>query len=132
MGRSVWTHADAIETVFFVYGSIFESTFESDDLIEDIRETCKAKYPSFENADHWPERESHCIAENSLCQIVISEYCGLVSLGVVPNCDRCYEDISGLAESWCRQYVAPFVRETWGRLEFVCSMSNGEAIFQEC
>ncbi len=103
---------------------------EFDCLVEDIQQTLSAKFPAFEKADRWPERESHCILANDLCEIVISEYCGLVSLGVVPNVDCCYEDISGLAVAWCEKNAAPFVRDTWGALRKIATMSNGESVFE--
>ncbi len=128
MSRSVWTHSYAIETVFFP----FETCYENDDcewdwreVLEDVRETLKAEFPSFEDADSWPESESHCILENGLAQIVISEYCGLVSLGIVPR-ERC----TNIATTWCAENAAPFVRKTWGKLRKIGTFSNGEAIFE--
>lgn len=133
MSRSVWTHRDAIETVFFsVESDIEDGDFDSDDwdfLVDSIRETLTKKFPSFETADSWPERESHCILQNGLAQIVISEYCGLVSLGVIPR-----DDSSGasanFATSWCEKNIAPFIRKTWGQLRRVATFSNGETIFE--
>lgn len=105
------------------------SQSEFDDFVYWVRDALSDKFPSFNKADSWPERESHCILENELAQIVISEYCGLVSLGVVPTGDTGYYQLDGLARAWCMQNVVPFVRETWGELQRVATMSNGESVY---
>lgn len=156
MGRSVWTHSDAIDTVFFdtpedyfcldcdiaadgpecpecateLVNGADEAAW--DDLIEDIQFFLINRFPSFSKADRWPERESHCILDNYLCDIVISEYCGLVSLGVVPTgMDDYEENTTGLAHAWCEKNVVPFVYETWGQLQRLGTMSNGESVYTE-
>lgn len=157
MGRSVWTHSDAVETVFFEWncgycpkcecltttdgwecpecGGELEPDVDGammfDEEIDYIRDHIKERFPSFEKCDHWPERESHAIAENKLGMLVISEYCGLVSLGIVPT-GECYydEDTTGLARAWCEKYVAPWLRETYGSLRKVGTFSNGEAVYE--
>lgn len=159
MSRSVWTHSDAIETIFLTLepGRYCESceieTSDNpcpecnadtmpdsdrdqevwDSLVEDIRETLKAKFSSFDDADSWPERESHCILENDYAQIVISEYCGLVSLGVVPYTGYCIPDYdyrTNFSPAWVTKNVAPFLRKTWGMLRHVATFSNGEAVYE--
>lgn len=158
MGRSVWTHRDSIENVYFHFtvgycpkcemqtdtfdfncpecGGDLEPTDDWGDswdwLVDDIRETLRGKFPSFQNADHWPEHESHCIAENSHCQIVISEYCGLVSLGVVPTgtWEAYYKPPSAFSAAWAAKNVVPFLRKTWGELRKIGTASNGESFFE--
>ncbi len=132
MSRSVWTHSDSLETVFFALEfDEDDSDFVWSDLMEDIRETLKAKFPSFENANSWPERESYCLLENDYAQIVLSEYCGLVSLGVVPYVNSDYNDYrENFGPAWCSKNVAPFLRKTWGRLRHIATASNGEAFFE--
>lgn len=116
MGRSVWTHSDAIETVFypldFEEGDFALGWFG--DHITDIREAFKRKFPSMCNCDYWPEDESHAIVENEHCMVVISEYCGLISLGVVALDASHYNHFNALARHWTRTNAAPFLRWYYG------------------
>lgn len=130
MGRSVWTHSDAIETVFFEYEC--DDSFEWNEFIRDVRDTIRARFPSFQYADRWPERESHEILYNELAEIVISEYCGLVSLGIVPRLNDWHNETyrRNFAERFCLNSVAPFLRETYGRLARITTMSNGEGVYR--
>lgn len=126
MGRSVWTHENAVVTVFYQLdddGDEFSCDLW-DCHVDDIQEAFKRKFPSMVDCDYWPERESHAIVENERCMVVISEYCGLISLGIVPL------DDDGLAIYWTREHVAPFLRETYGELRKIGTMSNGEAVYE--
>ena len=129
MGRSVWTHQDAIETVFYPLD------FDEDDLSwggwedhkSEIREAFKRKFPSMCTCDYWPEEESHAIVENGHCMVVISEYGGLVSLGVVvPNASF----HNAVATHWTETNAAPFLREQYSELRKVATASNGESFFE--
>ena len=132
MGRSVWTHSDAIETVFYPLD------FDEDDLswgawgdhVTDIRETFKHKFPSMVDCDYWPENESHAIVENEHCMVVISEYCGLISLGVVPLNESYCCGCNGLARYWTVKHAAPFLCKQYGTLRKVTTFSNGESFFE--
>lgn len=135
MSRSVWTHADALETVFYQLdddGDEFSCDLW-DCHIEDIREAFKRKFPSMNDCDFWPEKESHAILENTFAKVVISEYAGLVSLAIVPNefSSGWHDDVLALAHSWCVRNATPFLREHYGELEKIGTMSNGEAVYQQ-
>lgn len=128
MGRSVWRHQDAIETVF--YQLDFDDELLWEDHIDEIREAFKRKFPSMCKCDYWPEKESHAIVENEHCMVVISVYCGLISLGIVVFDTSHYDDFNGLANHWARTNAAPFLREQYGELRKVATFSNGESIYE--
>ncbi len=137
MSRSVWTHSDAIETVFYPLD------FDEDDLswglweghLDDIREAFKRKFPSMLDCDYWPEEESHAIVENEHCMVVISEYGGLISLGVVARIAddmkaANYDFSNHFAAHWTETNVAPFLRERYGELRKIGTASNGESFYE--
>ncbi len=131
MGRSVWTPSNAYELVFFQHECDAEDPFEWDDLIDNIRYTMLDKFPSFSNADHWPERESRCIMENKVMRIQISEYCGLVSLAVVPiELDHDMTAVEKTLYDKLLEDAAVLIRGTWGTLRKIGTFSNGESFFE--
>ena len=95
---------------------------------EDIIEQLKGMFPSLQEPtkDRWYDREGLTILENNLVQIVMSEYCGLVSLSFVPFCD---EEQEGLANHWISS-IWKRVCEHIGNLRHIGTFSNGEAIFE--
>lgn len=159
MGRSVWTHSRATRTVFTtlygLMGYCSECDIDTDDasecpecgqdmydysgdtqrhefefIVDDVRERFKDEFPSMYDCDHWPEDESHAIVENSHCMVVISEYCGMVSIGVVPKGDPdYYNDASGLAYHWTENYAIQ-VLDSWDQYGKIGVFSNGEAVFE--
>ncbi|KKL16608.1 hypothetical protein LCGC14_2493850 [marine sediment metagenome] len=126
MSRSVWTHSDAIETAFFMMEA--DGCIDDwEEWVQDVREEFKRKFPSMCTCDYWPEEESHAIVENGHCMVVISEYGGLVSLGVVvPNASF----HNAVATHWTETNAAPFLRKRYGELRKVGTMSNGESFFE--
>jgi len=136
MGRSVdhLTHAKWV-TYFCLEGSEdeFEREIEWRDLVDNIKYPLMKKYPSLDEANEW-DGETRVILENSLVQIGISEYCGLVSVSIRTN-DSNYE-YESLAEN--------FIDRTWGNmvklmrrstyhepLSKVGTFSNGNSIFEK-
>jgi hypothetical protein len=103
------------------------------DLLYWVREACQEFWPSFSPSDHWLGREDHVILTNSFAYVGVSEYCGLVSLWIVPRTDD-YDGYSdphaSLCEAWIAQ-IADRFRETFAQLRHVATFSNGEAVFEE-
>lgn len=99
MGRSVSYLNNAEVIIYFPtpeYQQVGEEYDEYlgqlawDDLILNLTYEIKAKLPSYQiEKGKWDGRETKIILSNSLCNIGISEYCGLVSLSVAPI-DRNY------------------------------------------
>lgn len=133
MSRSIWTHSDAIETVFYPLD------LDEDDLsygawgdhICGIQEAFKRKFPSMCKCDYWPEKESNAIVENEHCMVVISDYCGLISLGVVALDASLYEGLNALANYWTQTNAAPFLCKQYSELRKVATFSNGESIYEQ-
>ena len=97
-----------------------------------VTEVCQEHWPSlWENPRHL-NNEDFILLENHLAQIGVSEYCGLVSLWVVPTGDSTEyysgENVTGLAEHWCNQIRNKF-HTLFGELTKHGTASNGEAFF---
>lgn len=157
MGRSVLTHSDSVENIYFSFmpgycpacecgtfddagdgcpdcGAELEQDCDPsmfDSLIDDVRTGLSERFPSFQKADSWIDREIHCIAENDHCQVCISEYCGLVALGIVPTglWQSCYAPPSELSRAWAAKHVAPFLQTRFGELKKLGTASNGESFY---
>ena len=159
MGRSVMTHPRATATVYFNWSAGYcpncEMLTTTDDYhcpecggelepdvdegflfqeeIEYIQDHIMERFPSFDKADDWYGREVHIIAENKLCQLTLSEYCGTVALELVPiEYDSGYgdPDITGLAEHWIDTYGGPWLEKCYGRMKKIVTMSNGESVYR--
>ena len=87
MGRSVMVPGDAAFTVYthFECGSDDYGPDEWDDFVTGVVDNCQRLMPSMTDEDRWVGRESRVIAENDHGCVVICEYCGLVSISLVPK-----------------------------------------------
>jgi hypothetical protein len=135
MGRSVSYLNNAEVILYFPFESEFSEDW--DDMILNLQCEIKAKLPSYYKADGWDNRETKIILENSLCNIGISEYCGLVSLSVAPKEDF-YDRPFNMEKFACHhanqiEKTLRKVLEDLGltSLRKVGSFSNGEAIFEK-
>jgi len=123
MGRSVSVPYGAVAVVYQDV-SYMEESFEWDDYVEDLTYRLKEMYPSLVESSRWFEREERVILENNHALFVLSEYCGLASLSIVPL------EESNLAEYWCEQ-VAPKFEKEFGQYRKVGTFSNGEAVYEK-
>ena len=93
MGRSV-SYLDNAETVIYFTADWINGTDEDydetlsqinwDDFQANLEYAVKAKLKSYSECEEWDNRETKIILKNELCNIGISEYCGLYSLSVAP------------------------------------------------
>lgn len=131
MARSVSTPRGAVHVAF--------ATFDDDDSddfqwqLEDFAAAiCKA-FPSASKHDEWVDREDHSVACNSFAHFGVSEYCGLVSMWVLPIDDD-YATSNGLRDRWIDSIGPRFAKiagQCFGAsLRRMGSASNGEAFFQ--
>jgi len=114
--------------------------FDSDDFdfaVEDFQSYLSSLYPSLSACDSWLDNEDHVLLENKHCKVGVSEYCGLVSVWVVPKEDDGYysdNHLTGLSAHWCDQVGAKIVKAGAGcfgnALVKQGTASNGEAFFQ--
>lgn len=128
MGRSVSFANDSEQVEYATFYADFE--FEFDDCLCNLRDVAQRRYKSLSRCDEWLGREDHAVLENDHAYIGVSEYCGLVSIWVVPKGADRYSDPSGLAIHWCNQIdLRPLANCFGQRLISRGMFSNGEQIF---
>jgi len=141
MGRSVSVPHNAVCTAFIHLDHDHEDPDESffcwEAFIDNLEWTLRKKYKSLEKDDHWVGREDHVILSNSHGLVSVAEYCGLVSVSLVPcNEDYGYTDseaLNNLHEAWCSQVSDGFldlINSSFGGLRHIGTASNGEAFFE--
>jgi len=102
-----------------------------DDTIENLKAEIKAKLPSYYEVDLWDNRETRIFLQNNLCNIGISEYCGLVSLSVAVKDDTWNDHFASHHAGQIRPILEKIVDDITGtRLIHKATASNGEAFFE--
>lgn len=125
MGRSVSTPSNSIA----VYDRFEGDYDEYEWFVEDLQNQFCALWPSVEVDDGWIGREDRILASNCHAYFGVSEYCGLVSIWVVPRLDSGWDaDWSALAENWVSQIADRFQSE-FGTMQRVGGMSNGQGVY---
>lgn len=122
MGRSVSIPSGA-QVVAFAH--LDNEEWDWDDWSswkEEMRSEIRSIAPSMRNAEGWVGNEDQILASNALANFGFSEYCGLVSIWLLPEND-------GLAKHWCNQIEAKFMAE-FSELKLIGRASNGEAFFE--
>lgn len=101
---------------------------EAHDVIQDIRNVIKERFPEFYVEDKWDGRETHIILSGYGTEIGLSEYCGLATLSIRVEDDTA-EDVDEV-EKW--------IDENWERISEYYDMyrkvgtfSNGEGVFEK-
>ncbi len=135
MARSVATHFDSVATVYLNKPHMSDDDEDDDaeyhweSFIEDLQTVVEEKYPSFDSADRWVDREVHIIMQSKVAEIGVSEYCGLVSICLAPR------DVDNpLNVSWCEQNADKFTELLHKSYESSALISkgrfsNGEQVF---
>ena len=124
MSRSVSYANNSVAVAYqHIEADEFDAQDEFDCMVEYITDTAKTLWPSFDKADKWLGREDHAILENRHAYIGISEYCGLVSVWLVPK------DENNLSNNFCEQIKEKFLKN-FGTLRRVGTFSNGESVFE--
>ena len=125
MGRSVYVPSRA-EVV--AYAGFDGEQDDWDDQIDYFVSELESAFPSIGVDKGWMGNEGRVVASNRYARIVVAEYCGLVSLSIVP------EGYDALSEAWARRVEPRFnkiVESCFGtRYNKLGSMSNGEGVFQ--
>lgn len=125
MGRSVSTPSNAVA----VYDQFDGDSDDFDWLVEDLQNQFAALWPSVSADDKWLGREDHAIASNQHAYFGVSEYCGLVSIWVVPrDWDGWGNDTGPLAENWVNQIADRFQSE-FGTMRRAGNLSNGQGVY---
>lgn len=130
MGRSVSVPSNAVSTVYIHLDEPLDPDFGRDEFVDDLRIVIREHYPSFADDSKWVGREERSILRNDHARIVVAEYCGVVSVSLVPDDD--YRAV--MAESWCRSIALRWytrVNAAYSNaMQKVCTMSNGESVFR--
>ena len=139
MGRSVYTPALAI-AIGYIHTDIAEQ-YEWEDLEDDLRSVISERFKSFARRDeNWrtheqsfSAQEGTTILENGHARVVIAEYCGIVSISLVPK--GYYGGSPELAEAWCRRVGTAFEELIQAKyteaLTPVGTGSNGVTMYQK-
>ena len=104
-------------------------------LVDDIIDTTKAAFPSFETFDGWRGREDRILLRNAFADCGISTYCGLAAIWLIERDDARFWEAdffhprAARARHWIAQ-VAPRFEQMFGKLKMVGRFSNGEAVFE--
>jgi len=109
-----------------------------DYYLDDFKREMRKAFPSLHADDRWLGREDHALLANDYCYIGASEYCGLVSMWVVPKeiDDYSAEERSriGRRDVWIKRIEDKFRKvagSCFGQaLIKQGTFSNGEGIFQ--
>lgn len=126
MARSVYVPSRAVQVAYADAGWM-EDSYDWDDAVDNAVALMMAKYPSLDkpNEGRFIGREGNVLLENMLVSIVVSEYCGLVAISVVPEAGY-----PGLAERFANKIDISSAVECFGQqLISRGRFSNGEQIF---
>lgn len=134
MGRSVATPSNAVATIYLdISGDVDHDTgeFDWEWFIDDIRDVIKERYGTFEDEDTWMGGEIRTILENGHARIAVSDYCGIVSVSLVPVEDH----ENHLAKNWCDRISNGFYSHMADRYPKTAlirqgTMSNGVSVYR--
>jgi len=148
MGRSVNYLSNAEVVIYFsddaMSGFDADGNFNADeaqlnwdDFYYNLKEDIKSKLKSYVKCEKWDHNEVSIFLENDLCQIAISEYCGLYSLSVRAIEQDYYADDNRLnfAKHHAKQIEKSLVKilNNLGCtvLSKLGTFSNGETVFEK-
>ena len=129
MGRSVSYPTDAT-TVLFVREEDPDDVFFFEDALEEFKSLMTEYFKSLGETDVWVGREDHAVLENNLAYFGISEYCGMLSLWVLPK-----EDFINLSVNWTNQIADKFKKAVKNSFGEVCvavgRFSDGTSLYEK-
>lgn len=152
MGRSVLTATNATTTLYFDasldpddYDGFAEADLAAqwawDDFVGNLTSTVPAYFPSMGPEDTWENQEIHYILGNDLCKIGVSEYCGIVSVSIVPKnqCEYCWrpcdcDPLHNLATAWTAKNAAKIAQVIIDHTGWECyskagTFSDGTSVY---
>jgi len=110
--------------------------YDWSDFITDLQETVRFEWPSFSDCDEWLGDEDHALAENSLCYVGVSEYCGCAAIWISSKADDlrssgCYLEAgtANLCDGFIEK-IRPKFEKRFGEFVKIATFSNGEAVYE--
>lgn len=103
------------------------------DFIDGLKEIITGLFPSMYTVDKWDGQELHRILENGHARIVVSEYCGCISISLAVRDDIEHDTLAGC-------WVLAAGKKFYGGLkkaypsDFMVKMgtfSNGESVYRK-
>lgn len=126
MGRSVGTTRGAHCVVYLEHGCDGEDCeWQWKDFMDYVKDSIKAAFPSFVDADLWIGSEGHIILSNMHSDVVLYEYCGMTSINLSAN-ESYYPE---LADHWCSQITERFEKLFPERYYRQGTFSNGVSVY---
>ena len=144
MGRSVNYLNNAEVVIYFSFDndgdeSDYPADLAWDDLIDNLVFSIQKRLPSYEVCkNEWDNNETRIILQNRLCNIGISEYCGLVSLSVAPRNSDNLDSFDTFRDNFAVRHAKQIKHtlegivdlHTASRLNRVGTFSNGTGAFE--
>lgn len=133
MGRSVSVPSGATAVAYLTYQG--EDEFDWQDFRDDIATILAARFPSLEGCKDWLGNEERIFLENCHANVVIAEYCGCVSVSLVPKYSDDHYSESMLHKAWCHQVAKNFeaaIQKAFPEtaLKRLGHMNNGCSIYE--
>lgn len=116
----------------------FVSGLNWNDFKCNLEYSIKGKLKSYDRCEKWDSNEVSIFLENELCEIAISEYCGLYSLSIRAKDDEFYNSYEKVKEGLGKHHaniIRPRLEKalTAGGAELlnkIGTFSNGESVFE--
>lgn len=148
MGRSVSYLSYAEYVLFFTADWIGkdeddnfnedQSYFDWEDFKNNLVSNITSKLKSYNECEKWDCNEVSIFLENELCEIALSEYCGLYSLSIRAKDDEFYNSYENVKEGLAKHHTHQ-IRKTLSvaleksgatLLQKVGTFSNGESVYE--
>jgi hypothetical protein len=140
MSRSVNVPSGSAGVIYFPFGDVPEENMFQD-LVCNLRCIICAADSRFYIAEGYMGREGKIIAKSNIAFMVLSEYCGLCSLAIVPNDEADEEVWEPLKKNWedfSNEWSSTFIdklrdillKNGWDIYKKIGTFSNGEGVFQ--
>ena len=144
MSRSVNVPSNAVAVAYLNDPAGFTDDYDENNdnwewFKDNLENIIKNNYKSFERVDGEWIGEGKVLLENNFAKVVVSEYCGCVSVALVTNeFDRYYSEESGMAniaKGWANKVadnIVKLINDSYpsSAINKIGVFSNGEAVFE--
>lgn len=130
MGRSVATHSRSIDDIYTTFTP--EEGLEQEDwqdFLDNIKYTAQEAVPSLAPINRWDERECRFILANGHFRLCVSEYCGLVAVGIVPRDDVAHPGLAAAGAEKAAKRIRAALEKRFDVYACAGRFSNGEAVY---